>query len=90
MSDAYRDPRDALPEFESRPIDGHSSASRACLSRLSGYRRALGCAGVAAVGSDRGLGVAAAGPFPDDGSPTRTRASSQRSDALWADPSTKQ
>ena len=28
----------------------------------------------------------AAGPFPDDGSPTRKRASSQRRDALWADP----
>ena len=59
MSDTYRDARDALREFESRPIDGHSSASRASLSRLSGYRRALGCAGVAAVGSDRGLGVGA-------------------------------
>lgn len=28
----------------------------------------------------------AAGPFPDDGSPTRKRASSKRRDALWADP----
>ena len=28
----------------------------------------------------------AAGPFPDDGSPTRKRASSQPRDALWADP----
>ena len=28
----------------------------------------------------------AAGPFPDDGSPTRKRTSSQPSDALWADP----
>jgi hypothetical protein len=55
--------------------------------RLSGYRRALGCAGVAAVGSDRGPGVEpAAGPFPDDGSPTRKRASSQRRDALWTHP----
>ena len=27
----------------------------------------------------------AAGPFPDDSSPTPKRASSQRSDALWAD-----
>ena len=29
---------------------------------------------------------AAAGPFQDDGSPTRKRASSQRRDALWANP----
>jgi hypothetical protein len=28
----------------------------------------------------------AAGPFPDDGSPTRKPASSQGRDALWADP----
>jgi hypothetical protein len=28
----------------------------------------------------------AAGAFPDDGSPTRKRASSQRRDAVWADP----
>jgi hypothetical protein len=28
----------------------------------------------------------AAGPFPDDGSPTRKPASSQRRDAFWADP----
>ena len=28
----------------------------------------------------------AAGPFPDDNSPTRKRTSSQPSDALWADP----
>ena len=91
MSDAYRDPRDALPEFESRPIDGHSSASRACLSRLSGYRRAwVVPALLRSAPIEGGVLEPAAGPFPDDGSPTRKRASSQRSDALWADPSTKQ
>jgi hypothetical protein len=42
--------------------------------------------GYAALVADIRCRAAAASPFPDDASPTRKRASSQRRDAFWADP----
>jgi hypothetical protein len=53
----------------------------------SRYERiVLGCAGVSASAPIEGRVLEpAAGPFLDDGSPTRKRASSQRH-AWWADP----
>ena len=75
----------AAPRRHARSAANRLSRRR---RRYLSYRLALGCAGVASVGSDRGPGVGA-GRRPVPGRwrrRTRKRASSQRRDALWADP----